>query len=479
MVSYTGMTHLRGVGRGPAAGYEADGYPQLARDSCHRSAGGGILGAMGADDVGTGEAPRVAGYLEEWLEVQRKQVEAVDAVAAVPPSPRREGTRLANRIGTYHAYLSGTLPANLEGAMDLSPFDYTGPLPAERVRGRDELLADLTRRVTVRTPTALLGPRRFGKTSVLGRLAADMTEVASITVDLMPVQSSLDAAKSLLDALMDAEAGVAQEATKISASLGVNLVALRAEIRSTRSSARSDPASAFADLADTLVKTALRRPTLVVFDEFQQIAAVPNGTAVLRSKLQHHYKEIGLIFAGSAPSAMRDIFANPDQPFLHQADVVAIGPLTLPAAQQIIDGGFAETGRQPGAVASLIHDFTGGHPLRTMQAAHAAWTHAVGVPGDQAWGEALADLRRTRMRTEVSGIYEQLSTVQRKVLRILAHAGSIYGTAANRLELYSKGSAQRARESLLADGHIIEGGNGRDRVTDPFLADWLRRTHPL
>jgi uncharacterized protein len=362
--------------------------------------------------------------------------------------------------------------------VELSPFDYTGPLPPERVHGRDELLADLTGRVTVRTPTALLGPRRFGKTSVLGRLAADLTEVTTITVDLMPVQSSLDAARALLAALLDADAAVSQEATSVSATLGINLVALRAEIRATRAADRPDPADVFANLVDTLVQTALRRPTVVVFDEFQQIAAVPTGTAVLRAALQHHYKDVGLLFAGSAPSAMRGIFANHDQPFLHQAEIVDIEPLTLAAVTQIVDDGFAETGRQPGAAAALIHEFTAGHPLRTMQAAHAAWLHAEEVPGDQAWGEALAAVRRAA-RPSVSALYEQLPTVQRKVLRILANGGSIFGTAAHRLELDSKGSAQQARAALLADGHLVADDGGRDRVTDPFLADWLRTTHPL
>ena len=259
--------------------------------------------------------------------------------------------------------------------MEILPFDYIGPLPPERVQGRHELIDELTRRVTTRTPTALLGPRRFGKTSVLGRLAADLTEATTITVDLMPVQSSLDAARALLAALLDAGATVSQEATQVASSIGINLVALRAEIRATRPSARPDPADAVANLVDTLVQTALRRPTIVVFDEFQQIATVAGGTAVLRAALQHHHKDLGLLFAGSAPSAMRDIFANHDQPFLHQADIVQIEPLTLPAVQQIIDDGFAGTGRQPGAVASLIHDFTAGHPLRTMQAAHATWLH--------------------------------------------------------------------------------------------------------
>lgn len=359
--------------------------------------------------------------------------------------------------------------------MELSPFDYTGPLPPERVRGRDALLTELTERVTTCSPTALLGPRRFGKTSVLQRIAADLTETATIIVDLMPVQSAHDAARALTRALLDADASVAQAATDVSATLGFNLLALRGEITTARTANRPDPDALFESLVDTLVQTALRRPTVVIFDEFQQIAAIPNGTAVLRAALQHHYKDIGLLFAGSAPSAMRTVFSNHRQPFLHQAGIVTIEPLTLTAVHDVITAGFAETGREAGAVAGLVHQFAHGHPLRTMQSAHAAWLHAASDPADRVWGRALASIRKDE-RPAVADLYEQLPITQQKVLRILAHGGSVHGLAADVLSL-GKGAASRARKTLLDDGHLLD--DGEVRITDPFLDDWLRLIHPL
>ena len=360
--------------------------------------------------------------------------------------------------------------------VQLSPFDYTGPLPPALVRGRDDLLADLTERVTSRSPTALLGPRRYGKTSVLQRLAADLTESTVIAVDLMPAQTSNDVARALAKALLDTGADLARHATEVSATLGFNLVGLRGQVTSTRPADRPDPAAAYANLVDTLVKTALRRPTVIVFDEFQQLATVPNGTAVLRAALQHHYKDIGLLFAGSEPSAMRDIFSNHAQPFLHQAQIVEIGPLDLPATQRIVNDGFTASGRTPGAVASLIHQFTRGHPLRTMQAAHAAWLHATSDPADSTWGTALTTIR-TSARPEVSAVYEQLPATHQRTLRVIAHRRSALGVAGELVNL-SKGSAQGARRSLHAHGHLVDV-DGSLQVTDPFLADWLVETHPL
>ncbi len=61
------------------------------------------------------------------------------------------------------------------------------------------------------------------------------------------------------------------------------------------------------------------------------------------------------------------------QPFYAHADIVEIEPSSIGELSDIIDGGFARTGREPGRLASLVHQLTGGHPYRAMQLADAAW----------------------------------------------------------------------------------------------------------
>jgi hypothetical protein len=103
-----------------------------------------------------------------------------------------------------------------------------------------------------------------------------------------------------------------------------------------------------------------------VFDEFQSITTIEGATAVLRTHLQQHYSELGLVFAGSAPSAMRDVFTRHDQPFFDQADLVTIEPLDLAAVHAIVGEGFGATGRDPGAVAGRIFALTGGRAARAV-----------------------------------------------------------------------------------------------------------------
>lgn len=361
--------------------------------------------------------------------------------------------------------------------MEVSPFPYQGPLDPGQVRGRRDLLDDLTERVTERRATALLGPRRFGKTSVLRRLAADLAEVSTIAVDLFGVQTHGDVVTRLATAMQEAVPQVRDSAVELSVQAGIDLGGLQAELALSPSK-RPDARTLFDELAQVLVATGRRTPLLIVFDEFQSIVAVEGATAVLRTHLQHHYTHLGLVFAGSAPSAMRDVFTRHDQPFFNQADLVTIEPLDLAAVHDIVTGGFASTGRDAGAVAGMIFALTGGHPQRTMRAADQVWRHTEpGERADQVWGRALMTLREAEAAV-LAATYDDLTMTERKVVRIYANGGSIYGSAAERVAL-SPGAADHARNSLLADGKLRRDRDGDVVVTDPLFADWLRQRLPL
>jgi uncharacterized protein len=359
--------------------------------------------------------------------------------------------------------------------VEVSPFRYQGPLDPEEVRGRDDLLADLTERVTERRVTALLGPRRFGKTSVLRRLAADLTEVSTVAIDLFGVQTHADVVVRLTAALADAVPSVREPARELTASAGINLGAVRAQLQLSPRE-RPDARALLAELVDVLVGVGRRLPLLVVFDEFQSLADVEGATAVLRTALQHHYRRMGLLFAGSAPSAMRDVFTRHDQPFFNQADLIEIQPLSLPAVQEIVAQGFARTGRRPGGTADRIHAVTGGHPQRVMRVADELWRRTpAGEDAEPRWPEALAGVRRAEAPA-LAAMYAELTADEKKVVRVIASGGALFGAAAQRVEL-SAGGARHARTRLLADGKLRTEGD-RVVVTDPLLADWVREHLP-
>ncbi len=360
-----------------------------------------------------------------------------------------------------------------------SPFPFQGPLRAEEVAGRRAVRADLAQRIADRRLTAVLGPRRYGKTSLLRRVTADLEEVGSDTVwvDLYEVSSMADVAAAV-DRGMAATRGRLRTALDgMAGSLSLRLGVVGLELaRSPRE--RPDPALTLRALVQLLVRAGRERALVLVLDEFSGIAEVPHAAGVLRTELQHHYRELGIVFAGSQPSTMAALFSDQAQPFFAQADLIALGPMDDDDVAEIVHDGFVATGRDAGVVVGALVAAAEGHPQRAMQLADALWRAVPeGASADRdAWDVALADVRAS-VDSGSERLFELLPTGHQKTLRVVAAGGSVYGRAADVVSL-STGTARAAVAALVGNGYLAER-DGRLVVVDPMLADWIRRRFPV
>lgn len=360
--------------------------------------------------------------------------------------------------------------------MQLSPFPYQGPLEPGQVLGRDDLIDELVHRVTARKVTALLGPRRYGKTSLLRRVATELSEVHTIFVDLYEVTSVADVAVRFDQALAAATGPLERLTRRFALQVSLNLGALRIALAGPARN-RPDPGLVLHGLLEVIVKTATSAPTLLVVDEFSSVARVSGVTGAMRTAFQHHYRDLGLIFAGSQPSMMRTLFTDRPQPFYGQADLVDIGPLSPAAVEEIVGDGFAAGGLRAGRLPGLIFDFTAGHPQRTMQLADACWSHTPpGGTGDDAWADGLDQVRRASADA-MERLFSSRNMSERRVLRSVAISGSVHGLEAELLDL-GKSPATSSRDALRDAGELAVVG-GELRIVDPLLADWIRQRFPL
>ncbi len=322
----------------------------------------------------------------------------------------------------------------------------------------------------------MLGPRRFGKTSVLGRLAADLTEMTTVWVDLYEVVSVADLAARFDQALGAVSGTFGALARQVAVRLSLNLGILNVELTGPARD-RPDPELALQRLLEVLVSTAKKAPTLLVIDEFSFITRVPGAAGALRTATQHHYQDLGMVFAGSHASMMRTLFTDRAEPFYGQADLIEIDPLSASTVEETVTAGFASTGRDAGGLGGLLTSFANGHPQRTMQLADACWRRTpAGGRGDAHWAEGLADVQ-TATADVMERLYSQFNPGERSVLRALAQSGTIYGAEADLLDL-SKGTATHARRTLLTKGELAEGDAGVHLV-DPLLRDWIRHRFPI
>ncbi|HLI24274.1 MAG TPA: hypothetical protein VKU91_04920 [Acidimicrobiales bacterium] len=364
--------------------------------------------------------------------------------------------------------------------MELSPFPHHGPLLPDQVTGRDEAARQLALRLVEHRPTALLAPRRYGKTSLIGHTLHRLEEAgaaSAVRVDLFGLASFADFAARLDRALANTHGLLRRTVDSVAAGLSVRLGVVQIDLRQ-KPGAAPDPVAMCHGLLDVLIGAAGRDPLVVAFDEFSDIARVGGLDALLRTHLQEHYQRLGLVFAGSSPSMMRELFAGRSRPFFAQAEIFELGPLDQPAVADIVHRGFAATARGAGPVAMRAWTMARGHPQRTMQLADAAWrrTPQGEEATDVAWEGAVADVRAA-VDGGFRAVYEELGGAQGPVLRAIARTGSPFSAAEARFHDLSNSSITLARDQLVRDGHVVRQG-ATVRIVDPLWEDWLVRTFP-
>lgn len=359
-----------------------------------------------------------------------------------------------------------------------SPFIFEGPVPPDRVTGRDEEIRLLTDAALHGRPIGVVAPRRFGKTSLLLRVVQELrrdADMPGVLVDLYGVVSLADLAVRLERAYSHGLLGVVRrQVERVLRSAGLGLSLGPTGIAATlQRQPGIDPVPALHTLLD--LPTRLGRRVYVVLDEFQSVMTIPNAEALFRSHLQHQREFASYVFAGSEPGLMDALFADRERPFFGQADVQRLGRLADAVLGDVVDDGFEGTGRSAGEALGSLLRTAEGHPQRAMLLAHALWnaTPPGGVADDEAWEQALEGaLARTQREAEVR---YRGSVNRQRVLRAVAGWGTPFAGAARAALDLPKGSVTKAVGQLVSAGELERITEGQYRVVDPLFALWLRR----
>jgi len=383
----------------------------------------------------------------------------------------------------------------------LRPFPFETPIAPDALIDRRAELAQLSEAAAERVHVRLAGPRRFGKTSLLLAHAAGLRGAGwrTVHVDLYGVTSLAEVCARIASSysrLRDNR--LRAHLDSLGARLGLSLTPTGPGI--TLGPRRHVPTpeatqSAAAELLDLPLTLHQRDgiPTLVVFDEFQDLlTAGPALDGLLRSHVQYHAGAAVYIYAGSQPSLMRKLFSDRERPLYGQAEPLELG--TLPVDEVLVELAerFDELGEDPvGALAPLMVT-AAGHPQRTMLLAHLLHRELTARrlgsttlrEGDAVEGIALADSvvrRALSMTTEAhQAVWDGLPSGRKAVLAALSDGDSPTGTITARRFDTSRATLQSALRELAKEGqHVTRdvdagGERGPWRYVDPLLALWVR-----
>jgi hypothetical protein len=377
----------------------------------------------------------------------------------------------------------------------LRPFPFETPIAPDALIDRRAELARLHEAAVERVHVRLAGPRRFGKTSLLLAHAAGLQGAGwrTVHVDLYGVTSLGEVCVRIASSysrLRDNR--MRAHLDSLGARLGLSLtpagpgISLGPKHRVPEPEATQAAAAELLDLPLTLFERD-GIPTLVVFDEFQDLlTAGPSLDGLLRSHVQYHGDAAVYIYAGSQPSLMRRLFSDRERPLYGQAEPLELGPLPPDEVLLELTERFESLDEDPvGALAPLM-GVAAGHPQRTMLLAHLLHrelsARALGTTtlteGDGVDGIALADAvvrRAVSMTNEAhQAVWDGLSSGKKAVLAALADGDSPTGTTTARRFETSRATLQSALRELAKEGqHVTRDGTGPWRYVDPLLALWV------
>jgi len=381
------------------------------------------------------------------------------------------------------------------------PFEFGRELSERELVDREDELVAVVRAMQEGGRLFLIGPRRFGKTSIL-RVAAETAESKGVVV-LRHDAEAYPTVQSLAEAIVaDGARRLTTSIERAGRKIGQFFAALRPQVRfdpmdgsmsialAEHPVARDHPAL-LAAVLDGLNAMAgqSKRPVAVVIDEFQRVVeqggtgegVVADAEAQLRAAVQRH-DHVGYVFAGSKTGLLTKMTGDASRPFYRIGSRLFLGPIPRSDFAAFLTNGFESGGYEAdeegvAAILELAEDV----PYNVQRLAYECWNllrdgGAIQVGSDTV-REALDRLVRRDDPFYTQTWNSLVSTQQRALMAMVAGAGE--GMLSQEV-LGSHGLAaatmQTAIRALIKKGILRyeeARGSVRYRLEDPFLGAWV------
>jgi AAA+ ATPase superfamily predicted ATPase len=368
-------------------------------------------------------------------------------------------------------------------------------LAAAELVDREAELELVRRSILNRGRLFFIGPRRYGKTSIL-HAAEELLAREGVVV----LRYNAEAYESLALLAQAILGGAARRLGGTVEQAGVALRRffgrLRPEVSydiddqrlavSFGTAARERPElPLLAEVLDGIDAMAAeqKQRTAVILDEFQHVVMEGGEPAErqLRAAVQRH-RHLAYVFSGSKTRLLAQMTGDASRAFWKLGERYFLGPIPREAFRPALARGFAGAGFSvdPRALDHLL-DRAEDVPYNVQRLASACW-EALRVAPHRMLTPELVDQTLVRIVQQENPAYMQLwqslTRAQKKALKAVIERGGRELLAREALEAQglAASSMQRALQALDVRGVIREEeepGRMRYRLEDPFLAAWI------
>lgn len=390
-----------------------------------------------------------------------------------------------------------------------NPFEFGRELGADELVNRTEELAVIREIAESSGKLFVIGPRRFGKTSLLKAFAETASKNGQ-TVLRYNAESFPDLSGLVKKIIEDSAKNLPGKVEKKGEQITRYFKSLRPEISFSVTqtewkvgigvvpSSPNNQIELVVDAFNGLEMLASEHPkkVTVIIDEFQDILAQSGISAEkqIRSAIQTH-KFTSYIFAGSKTKMLTEMTTDASRPFYRLGKLLFIGKIPRPEFTRfLLDkftlGGFLNPKIAESEKAILAHqilDLAEDVPYNVQMFAHALWNRLSQIqsvaPENSFLNERLINEILEKLIRQNDPFYTQvwnkLTTIQKKALSsVVSQTGTnLLSMEVAKMTNVSPSSMRRALESLVEQDILrTDEANGKIQYVfeDPFFAHWIR-----
>lgn len=381
-----------------------------------------------------------------------------------------------------------------------NPFEFGRELSSTELVDREDELAAVVRTMQEGGRLFLIGPRRFGKTSIL-RVAAERAQDEGVVVlrynaEAYPTLARLgqaivgDAAGALTGTVKRAGQKVQTFFGALRPQVSFNPLDQSYAVTLTAANPDGGGEALLADVLDGLDRLAADsgKTVAVVIDEFQQVVEQGGiqAESQIRAAVQRHV-HVGYVFAGSKTAMLAEMTGEPSRPFYRLGARLFIGPVPRADFAPFIHAGFEDAGFpvEEDAIVAIL-DLAADVPYNVQRLAHACWNYARDRSADETEAGVTVDEVRLVLEQLVrrddpfyTQTWNRLAATQQKALLALVERGGegLFAKAVLRRYGLPLSTMRTALEALVKTG-VTRGeeaqGSVRYVLEDPFFDAWLR-----
>lgn len=338
--------------------------------------------------------------------------------------------------------------------------------------------------------TVLISPRRMGKTSLVRKVQASITDpkIKVIYMDVYDCRSEYDFYNKFAALVLRETAGKVEQALEYAKDFLVRVspkISFSPEPNSDFSlSLGITPKSHTAEEVLELPERIARKRGIhivICIDEFQQIGEFPDSLVVqkrLRSVWQHQRNTSYCLF-GSKKHLMANLFQNKRMPFYQFGEMIFLDKISTEDWVRYICSQFENAGKfiSPD-LASKICEVVGNYSSYVQQLAWNVFAATEKVVTEEILSVAIEELIAQTSALFMNQI-EGLTTYQMNFIRAVCsgiHEGFGVKDLTLEYDFGAKSNISRIKKALQ-EKEIIEIEKGKVYMADPVFVSWFNRTY--